>query len=138
MTELEVTSENQSLFLNLSNHRLIEWSAEQRRAALSIVNANNLIDCPLPMVDPYSETAELIEAADEVISALINQYGDLNKCVAGVMVAGEPIFTVLLVKRLQSEGIRCFSATTERFSATEKGVKRSRFIFVKFREWFAL
>ena len=129
---------SRSLFLNLSNHRLIEWSEEQKHAALLLVSANSLIDCPLPMVDPRSETAELIEDADGVISALIEQHGELKKSVGGAMVAGEPIFTVLLIKRLQSEGIRCFSATTERLTSTDEGVKRSRFSFVKFREWCSL
>ena len=120
------------MFLNISNHSIKGWSHDQKKAALELAPEAELVDVPFPNVIPRWPLDEVISRARELTRAL-----DLEKTQAA-MVAGESIMCVLLVRELQALGVVCYSATTERVVEESEGEKRSRFTFVRFREWPAL
>lgn len=115
-------------FLNISNHPSSSWTPAQTESARALGGEPS--DVRFPSVDPSWSTSEIKDFAIHFAECL-----DLTE-VAGAMVAGEPLFAVLLVRELQKLNVPCFSATTERIvEENGDGVKTSRFSFVRFREW---
>lgn len=114
-------------FLNISNHPSSSWTVDQVDAAKQLGGRPS--DIRFPNVDPSWSTEDIKEAAIYFAQCI-----DLED-VAGAMVAGEPIMSTYLVRELQASGVRCYSATTERVVEKVDGEKRSRFTFVRFREW---
>ena len=114
-------------FLNISNHPSSSWTAQQTEAAQ--VLGGEPSDVRFPNIDPSWSTSEIKDFAILFAKSL-----DLEG-VESAMVAGEPLFAVLLVRELQALGVVCYSATTERVVEESEGEKRSRFNFVRFRAW---
>lgn len=118
------------VFLNLSNHISPGWSAEQRAAAIEL--ASDVHDLPFPVVDPAWSEAEVAAAAARFLAEREERWGDVREA----MVAGEPLMALYLVAGLQAQGVRCWTATTERRTEVRPdGTKVSVFGFVRFRAW---
>jgi hypothetical protein len=122
-------------FLNLSNHPLSRWTAEQRQAARALdLGEPADLDGGMPLVDPEADERKVCALADEIAERARRQG------TAGAFVASEPTLTLALVSRLQRAGVRCFNATTAREAeatvAPDGSVHReSTFRFVKWRPY---
>lgn len=122
------------IFMNISNHPSNEWSKDQREAALKMLPpGGRIIDIVFPSVDPLKTDTEYVNELVEKVISEINNLSGRPQC---AMVQGEHVLTAKLVAHLQSLGIRCFAATTERLVETRPdGTKVSQFTFRGFREY---
>jgi hypothetical protein len=124
-----------SAFLNLSNHPISTWSAEQVEAARAIGLGEPVeLAGGMPRVDPAADESAVESLAREVAARAAAQDA------AGAFVASDLTFTFALVRELQARGVRCFAATTEREVEERVGPggeseKRSVFRFVRWREY---
>lgn len=104
------------LFLNLSNHPITDWPAEQLAAAAAEVGMfperdpveRWLLEIPFPAVDPAVSSKDIAKLADDLIAKEVPE----TVCVA--MIQGEFTLTVALVRRLQAKGVHCIAATNHR------------------------
>jgi hypothetical protein len=120
------------MFLNISKHASQYWPDAQRRAAEQIGGA--IVDLEFPDVPPEAEESEIEVLADRIT----DQAASLQPSAA--MVQGEFTLTWLIVQRLHTMGIPCYSATTRRDVAVqrqpdESATKVSTFRFVRFRRY---
>jgi CRISPR-associated DxTHG motif protein len=120
-------------FLNLSNHPSTAWTPNQVSAALALGHGP-LSDLPFPQVPPDADTDAVKHLAETTTAAA------LALTPAAAFVAGEHSLTFALVRRLQSAGIPCYVATTERVAAEERqpdgSIKKiSEFRFVAWRRY---
>jgi hypothetical protein len=123
---------------NLTNHPVASWSPTQLAAARAL-GLGEPADFPggLPLVPPDADTDAVCRMADELCLRLELLH------IRGACLQGEYTLTVALLHRLQAQGIRCFSATTERrvedaLQPDGSVVKKSVFAFVRWREYPAL
>jgi hypothetical protein len=115
------------LFLNISNHPSASWAAPQRAAAAAL--APRIVDVPFPEVPPEEGTEDLAGVIDTVLDSL-------PAGATHAMVSGEYVTTTLVVQQLQRRGVTCVAATTRRVVEEQPdGLKKSRFVFVRFREY---
>lgn len=115
------------VFVNLSNHPLATWTPAQVDAARQL--GTHLEDLPFPSVPPDADLDAIENLAAETLKKLPTG-------TAHVMVAGEPCLATALVRELQGQGIRCWSATNARDTDDlGDGTKLARFRFVQFREF---
>ncbi|HOK66370.1 MAG TPA: hypothetical protein PLV55_06115 [Anaerohalosphaeraceae bacterium] len=127
------------MFLNVSNHPSDKWSDEQKEAALKLADGP-IIDIPFPDVPPEADRTEAALIADKLydeVMQVINQ--DTRGIFTGnhaVMIMGEYSVFHKVVKRIQANPlyIPVYVATTKRIAEETKGVKKSVFQFVRFRE----
>lgn len=123
-----------SVFLNLSNHPVATWPETQREAARSLA-LGEPSDLPggMPPVDPRADRDDITRLADQVAHRALAMEP------RGAFVAGEFTLTVALVRALQSRGVRCFSATSERIVEEvidgEHRQKTASYRFVRWREY---
>ena len=123
-------------FWNISNHPLTGWSEAQveEARALSAGDAE-LIDVPFPMVEPALSTRDIKAKADELLKTWVQRIEEGPHQVKAALVTGEPIMSYYLSQGLCAHGVKCYVATSQRIAEELDGVKRSRFEFVRFREW---
>jgi hypothetical protein len=115
------------VFLNLSNHPSVEWSADQRVAALAL--AEPITDLPFPAMPADADEAAIEQLADEHARRVPSG-------VSHALVQGEFTLTLGLVQRLQRRGIICLAATSERRTGiAADGRKLSELAFVRFRAY---
>jgi hypothetical protein len=97
------------VFLNLSNHPLATWSADQRVASRAL-DLGEPTDLPsgMPLVDPQAGPAEVLAQAGELAARAVALGA------RGAFVAGEHSLSFAVVAELQRRGVRCFVATTQR------------------------
>ena len=122
-------------FLNLSNHPLADWSAEQLEAARDL-DLGEPVDLRggMPLVRPEADTGEIRAMAAEIADRAVEQGA------AGTLVMTEYTLTQALVSNLQRRGVRCFAVTSKRTIVDERRVddtteKKSLFSFVRWREY---
>lgn len=120
-------------FLNLSNHPSSTWTPPQLEAALALGHGP-LLDLPFPNVPPDADTAAVLALADHTVTRA------LTLAPTAAHVGGEHSLTYALVRRLQSAGIPCYVATTERISTEEPQPdgtikKTAHFRFVAWRRY---
>lgn len=119
------------MLINLSNHPSSNWSHEQAETAKRLYG--DIVDLPFPNVDPAGN--------EEYIEALADEYcKKVKELAAGkevtVHLMGEMALTLALVQRLQTQGIPCVAATTQRMTVEyPDGRKESFFKFIKFRKY---
>lgn len=119
------------MFLNISNHKSENWSANQTNEAEKY---GKIIDIPFPAVNPRE--------SDEYMNDLVDEYYQkvMEYEKPTVMVQGEFVFTYRLVNQLKQAGIKVVASCSER-GVTEEidengcTIRRSQFEFVKFREY---
>ncbi len=118
------------LFLNLSNHPVSQWSADQLEAARQY---GEVRDLPFPQINPDA-TEDGINSLVEQYLSVIRQVGSPQEVVVHLM--GELTFCFALVERLKAEGYTCLASTTERIvSQIDSQTKQATFRFVKFRKY---
>ena len=118
-------------FINFSNHPSDNWESLQKSEAEKY---GPIIDIKFPEVDPNASEAEIKEMADRCTKEI------LSESPAAVMCQGEFSLTYAVVCRLKKEGIKVFTACSERLVVEGKGtkdeyLKQVRFKFVRFREY---
>lgn len=118
-----------SIFLNISNHPVNQWSEEQRKAAEKY---GELKELEFPKIEPIMSSGDIAELASQWYNDIMVQYANCNLT---VHVMGEMTFTHSLVSLLKDNGIRCVASTTERNVVDEGEKKISVFKFVSFREY---
>lgn len=123
---------NNTFFINLSNHPSLNWTQEQKQAALEL---GRIIDFPFPNVQANWTKEEIDSKAKEIVTQVHQQVeGDTIGTTIHVM--GEMNMTFCLVKKFQKIGYRCVASTTERNTTINPdGSKTSVFHFVAFREY---
>ena len=120
---------NDTLFINLTNHPISNWSAEQIMAAKQM---GRIVEIPFPVVSPESTTEEIQSLADEQVESILRVAEDAR--IITVHVMGELTLTYAIVTRLKTKGIRCVASTTIRnVEQMPDGRKISDFNFVQFR-----
>lgn len=75
-------------FINLSNHRSVNWCNAQRQAAESY---GEIVDIPFPQVSPKADSEEIDKLIDEYLETLSKHD------VSAIMLQGEFVFTFRLV-----------------------------------------
>lgn len=116
----------QNKFLNISNHPVAAWSAEQQAAAAAF---GEVIQFGFPNVSPTATSEEVAKIAQEIVRDVIGMGA------THAMVAGETSLVLALVPMLKEAGVKCYCACSERNTVqNEDGSKTVRFEFVQFRE----
>jgi hypothetical protein len=129
-----IADERPLAFWNISNHPAERWSEAQKQAALELAPEAELVDVSFPSVSPEWNEDEVEREAKKIIEGWRDALAGERR-VSCAMVAGEPTMCTHLVRELQTLGVACYSATTERIVEESEGEKRSRFNFVRFRAW---
>ena len=118
------------LLINLSNHPLAQWGAEQKAAAEQY---GEVQDMPFPQVAPDASEEDIDELAAEYVSKIMELAEDHE---VTVHIMGEMTLMFRIVSELKRRGVRCVASTTERIVTTdEQGNKVSSFRFNQFREY---
>jgi hypothetical protein len=126
------------LFLNLSNHALAQWSAEQVDGARALgLGEPTEPSRPLPHVPPDAD-GDAVEALAVTVAEDAVRAG-----AAAAFVATDFSLTLALVSELQARGVRCFTTTTSRDvseAVRPDGAleRKSVFRFVRWREYAAI
>ena len=118
------------MLINLTNHPSALWSEEQKKAA---ERYGEIIDLPFPAVDATGDETNIASLADEYVQKLKDLANGRD---VTVHLMGEMTLTFALVRRLQTNGIRCVASTTQRIvTETEPNHKEVIFQFIKFRRY---
>ncbi len=121
------------MLINISNHPLIEWSAEQIAAARE--QWGDVCDVALPNINPHLDGVEVLHKAEndaQNYSSIIKQYDEMS----AFHIMGESVYCFHVVNILKKMGYKVVASTTERHNVEYKnGNKISHFEFVRFREY---
>ena len=124
------------MLINLSNHPSKLWPDKQYQMARA--SFGRLTDVTFPVIDPQASTNEIQQLANETALYIASLFGELKKDDEqnAVHVMGELTFCYHFVNIMRNMGIRCVASTTERNVNQNDTYKVSRFVFVKFRDYF--
>jgi len=121
------------MLINLSNHPSTAWEPVQYSEAIEMFDA--IIDMPFPHINPGSDIDDVIGLAhkysDECAEILKARPGN-----HAVHIMGELTFCFQFVSIMKERGIRCVASTTERITTETPEGKLSKFVFVKFRDYY--
>lgn len=119
------------MLINLSNHPLSSWSADQIEKAKNLFN--EVFDIPFPQIPPHADETEVELKAQNTAKEILNiisKYPNQNNA---VHIMGEMTFSFSLVNILLDKGINCVASTTERNVTEMDNKKITEFSFVSFR-----
>lgn len=129
----QMIPEKTNVFVNFSNHSVVNWSEEQKNAAAEIVSGCKIADVPFPQVNGSADEDEIQRIAEKSIQEILS-YNP-----SAVMCQGEFGVCWKVVSALQKMGIKVVYSCSERKAVekqTENGVeKTSVFCFARFREF---
>ena len=129
--DYEAKAEARRVFVNLSNHPSVDWSEEQKKAALAY---GGIIDVPFPSVPSSCSDKAMQKLADKAVGAVGKAAYPAREVTVHVM--GEMTLTYRIVNKLKARGIRCLASTSDRVANDlGNGEKISQFHFVEFREY---
>ena len=119
------------MFINLSNHKSITWSKEQKEAA---EKWGEIMDYPFPNVLADADENDIAAMSEKIVGEL------MEKNAKAVMCQGEFTLSYSIIRKLKELGIPVLAASSERVveeQVLEDGtVERiSKFRFVRFREY---
>lgn len=119
------------MFINLSNHKSVTWSKEQKESA---EKWGEIIDYPFPNVWPDADEKDIAAMGEKIVGEL------MEKDAKAVMCQGEFTLSYTIIRKLKEKGIPVFAASSERVveeQVLEDGTveKISKFRFVRFREY---
>jgi len=122
---------DEKIFINHTNHKSAQWSAEQIAAAEKF---GRIVDISFPEVPPNFDTVQVKEIV------LQNLQEILKLSPVAVLCQGEFSYTVAMVEELKKNKIPVMAATSERIVSeiveADGSTKRvSIFKFVRFREY---
>lgn len=129
-----LTTTEDPVFLNISNHPSSTWGKEQTEAALALLGGKGrIVDIQFPDMDP--ERVDF-DYAKQLANGVLKQVQEVEGRPTHAMVQGEHVLTTVLVRRLQEMNVCCVSATTRRqVEERPDGTKVSRFEFRSFRSY---
>lgn len=123
------------MLVNLSNHSFSQWSQEQLKAAQDRYGA--VIDLPFPIVKPQATLEDVQSLADNMVEKCFSELRAAKEGMSAVHVMGEFVLTYRIIRKLESLGIPCVAATTERIvHDNPDGTKTHSFRFEGFRSYF--
>lgn len=123
------------MLLNLSNHPLSKWSAEQRLAAERLYGS--VQDVAFPDIDPAGSLESVSNLVQETVHRCVDLLDSSSEKPHAVHIMGEFTFTYLFVREMERRNILCVASTTERIvSDNPDGSKTTVFKFVQFRPYF--
>jgi hypothetical protein len=122
------------MLINLSNHPSDQWGVHQKETAIN--EFGDIVDIDFPVIDPEWDIKQISELAYEFYSKIDKSIINNKKDSTVVHLMGEVTFCFRMANMLRKAGIRCVASTTRRNVQIEDGVKKSIFVFVKFREYF--
>ena len=99
------------MLINCSNHPYEMWSEPQREAAGQY---GKVVEVPFPQIDPAAEAEEIRKIVTEYAAKIERQNPD------AVLVAGEFIFTFMLVDKLLSDGLKVIASCSKRITEETK------------------
>ncbi|MBO5551364.1 MAG: hypothetical protein J5966_05335 [Lachnospiraceae bacterium] len=119
------------MLINCSNHPYEIWSELQKEAAAGY---GKVMEIPFPQIDPVWDSGTIRRLASEYAGRIERQKPD------AVFVAGEFIFTFMLVDKLLSDGVKVIASCSRRVTEEIKkedgtNEKKSVFRFEGFREY---
>lgn len=119
------------IFINFSNHPSKNWGEKQIGKALEY---GEIVDIPFPAVDPSADLSEIERLAEQCVEKIMGYAPD------AVMCQGEFSLSYSVISKLQSKGIYCLAACTDRDTVEELQsdgtmCKTSKFDFIQFREY---
>ncbi len=121
---------SEQYFINLSNHPVSSWGAEQRAAAEAY---GVIIEVPFPNIPP-EWTTEMVNTLAEEYCSKLSTYPN-----ATVMCQGEFCFSYTIASKLKMLGYRvvaaCSNRVVEEETNGEENIKKVIFRFVQFREY---
>ena len=119
------------IFINLSNHKLVNWDQNQTNEALK---HGSILDMDFPVIDPLADEQVIRELVDKYYNLILSKAEKPNEITVHLM--GEMTFTYQLVKRLQESGVNCLASTSVRTVIDlGKGMKNVFFKFERFRRY---
>lgn len=116
----------QSVFINFTNHPVVTWSEEQRKAAEQY---GKIVDIPFPGVDPKSEKKDIMKLAEAAVDEITRMNPNAVLC------QGEFCLAYQVIRKLQEKGFLVFAACSERKAIENKRGKTVIFEFEQFREY---
>ena len=129
--DYERKAEARRVFVNLSNHPSVDWSEEQKKAALAY---GEIVDVSFPSVPSSCSDKAMQKLADKAVGAVVKAAYPAREVTVHVM--GEMTLTYRIVNKLKARGIRCLASTSDRVASDiGNGEKTSQFHFVEFREY---
>ena len=125
-----ITTAQNNLFLNLSNHPYSTWSEGQKAAARTL---GELEELPFPEIAPEATEEEIAALAEEYVQKIL-AYAEGKQVTVHLM--GELTFCFALVRRLEEVGITCVASCSRRdVEDLPDGRKQSAFHFSNFRRY---
>lgn len=121
------------MLLNLSNHPSTRWPSEQLSEANRLFG--QILDLSFPNIDPAADKEYVRELANEYLQKILTLQSQYNTSIA-IHVMGELTFCFQFVSLMKERGIRCVASTTERITTDTPEGKLSKFVFVKFRDYY--
>ena len=116
------------MLINLSNHPFSTWTEAQQQDALK--HYSSVVDIEFPHIEPDWSFEELIALAKGLLTKV--QFYNANT----IYVVGEHVFTFMLVRLFQENGLKCINAKSKRISTElEDGSIIKSFRFEGFREY---
>lgn len=119
------------MFVNCSNHRVENWSVEQRKEAEKY---GEIVEYPFPYVTPQLNEEEIKDIALKTVKEISKMKPDM------VMCQGEFTLTYKIIEMLKELNIKVVAACSERVTTEVKQddgstKKIAEFKFVRFREY---
>lgn len=124
-------SQNQRLFINISNHPSSSWSTVQlvTAAAYGVIT-----DLAFPNIDETDDEEQVAFEAERLCDKIVSIAPSTDLTTIHIM--GEMTFTYKMVNALKSYGYTCVASTTKRIvEELPDGVKNVKFEFCQFREY---
>ena len=124
------------MLINLTNHPSTQWEHEQLYVARE--KYGRVKDLPFPYVDPSWDEEIILRLASETYNKILDMFKvfGTEKENDAVHIQGEFTLVFVLVSRCLKNGLPCVASTTRReVISVGKDEKKSRFSFVRFREY---
>lgn len=126
----EAVSPKPLLLINLSNHPYAAWGEDQRKAAETYGQCE---DMQFPQIDPMLTEKQLAKIVDDYEAAILERAQTAR---VSVHVMGEMTFCFALIQRLKADGIRCIASCTSRnVVELDDHTRQTTFTFGGFRQY---
>ena len=118
------------VLINLSNHPYAAWGEDQRKAAETYGQCE---DMQFPQIDPTLTEKQLAKIVDDYEVAILER---ATTALVSVHVMGEMTFCFALIQRLKADGICCIASCTSRnVVELDDHTRQTTFTFGGFRQY---
>jgi len=116
------------MLINLSNHPFSTWPEAQQHDAIQ--HYISVVDIEFPHIEPEWKYEKLVDIANNLLTRVLSNKAD------AIYVVGEHVFTFMLVRLFQKNGLKCINAKSKRLiTELENGSVSKSFQFKGFREY---